>query len=421
MIALADVNSCYTACESVFEPAIRNKPIITLSNNDGCIVALNRRAKEAGVPKFEPYFKIKPICDHHDIIVRSSNYELYGDLSAKLMQVIAGFGGTKRHYVYSIDEIFLELMDGLKNRQDLMEYGTLLRRTVWKQTRLPISIGIGPTLTLAKAGSHAAKKLPGYNGVATLTTQQEWEPVLAQMQTSDIWGIGSRISKRLALMNIDNALQLSRMPPSEAKRNFSIEVERTVRELNGEKVKQWDNVRADKQQIFSTRSVGERITKREDLRQAICQHASTVARKARSQGSLAVHMLVFATSSPYDKHPASFRFSHTFSTPTNDSRLITSAAANGLVRLFKPGVAYYRVGVGLLEMTPARNRQLSLLEKDKSSPALMKVMDEINAKYGNGTAILAAQGIQQKWQMRRDFLSPQYTTRWSDIPTIYCK
>ena len=132
-------------------------------------------------------------------------------------------------------------------------------------------------------------------------------------------------------------------------------------------------------------------------------------------------MMVFATSSPFDKHPVSFRFSHTFSTPTNDSRLITSAAANGLTRLFKPGVAYYRIGVGLLEMTPARNRQLSLLEEDKSSPALMKVMDEINAKYGDGTAILAAQGIQQKWQMRRDFLSPQYTTRWSDIPTIYCK
>ncbi|MDF4421769.1 Y-family DNA polymerase [Vibrio parahaemolyticus] len=419
MFALIDANSYYAAAEAVFDLSIRGKSIIVLSNNDGCCVALNRQAKELGITRFAPYFKIKDICDRHDVVVRSSNYELYGDLSNKMMQVIGQF--AQRQHVYSIDESFLDVSDCTKIYPDLYEHGHKLRRTVWKQTRLPVCVGYGPTLTLSKVANHAAKKVPGFNGVAVLRNQREWEPVLAQMETSDVWGVGSRISKRLADMRIHTALQLSKMDPKRARRMFNIELERTVRELQGEPAKEWDAVRADKQQIFSTRSNGERITDQDSLHQALAMHASTVASKARKQGSLACHLIAFAASSPFDENPVSFRYSHQLVVPTNDTRLIVAAATQGLPKLFRPGVRYYRVGVGLVELAPAKHAQYSLFDTDKSNPDLMKCIDMINARYGSGTLSIAAQGHNQKWAMRREFLSKQFTTKWSDIPKIHCK
>lgn len=187
MLALVDVNNFYASAEAVFDLSLRGKAIVILSNNDGCCIALSRQAKELGITRFSPYFKIKDICDKYGVVVKSSNYALYGDLSNKLMQVIGGF--AQRQHVYSIDEAYLDMSDCMKLYPNLYEHGHQLRRTVWKQTRLPVCVGYAPTLTLSKVANHAAKKVQGFNGVAVLRNPEEWEPILAKMETSDIWGL----------------------------------------------------------------------------------------------------------------------------------------------------------------------------------------------------------------------------------------
>lgn len=418
MFALVDANAFYCSAEQVFRPEWRGKPVIVLSNNDGCVVAANRQAKAAGVEKFKPYFQVKSLCEQKEVIVLSSNYELYADLSAKMMDVIGRFGPEQ--YVYSIDESFLSFERVYPAIADLNAHGHKLRRAVWKECRLPVCVGMGPTLTLAKIANHAAKKLPDYQGVCVLSAAHEWEPVLAQLAASDVWGIGKRISKTLQHMGITSALQLARYPTGLARKNFNVEVERTVRELNGQCCKPWDNARADKKQIFSTRSTGERIMDVESLRQALCLHAGIASRKARKQQSLCRVLLVFAGNSPYDEKPASFRCVHRFAYPTADATQLTSVVSQLADELFHEDVLYYKIGVGLLDLVDGQHEQGDFFNPSPNNKALMSVFDGLNQRYGDSTLFLGAQGIEQKWQMRRDLLTPQYTTRWQDLPKITC-
>ncbi|MCL1065708.1 Y-family DNA polymerase [Shewanella olleyana] len=418
MFALVDANSFYCSAEQVFRPDWRGKPIIVLSNNDGCIVAANRQAKELGVPKFSPYFEIKGFCQNKGVIACSSNYELYADLSMKMMNIIGRF--APEQHVYSIDESFLSFKQCYPAITCLRSHGQLIRRAVWKETRLPVCVGMGSTLTLAKAANHAAKKLPGYQGVCVIDNEQERIAILQSMNVDDVWGIGRRISKKLALLNIKNAFQLANMPSALARKQFSIEIERTVRELNGQVCKQWDEARADKQQIFSTRSVGERIVDFDGLLQALSKHVAIAAVKARKQGSLCKKMMLFASSSPFDEHPASFKVLVPFTCPTHCTHELTNAMSEAAPKLFRAGVRYYKIGVGLIELSSEKHTQYDLFNKPKAKPALMEALDGINQRYGNDTLFLAAQGIEQKWAMRRELLSPQYTTDWNCIPRIKC-
>ncbi|WP_028768969.1 Y-family DNA polymerase [Shewanella fidelis] len=417
MYALVDANSFYCSAEQVFRPEWRNRPIIVLSNNDGCIVAANRLAKEAGIKKFGPYFEAKRLCEQKGIIALSSNYELYGSLSASMMEVIGRF--APQQHIYSIDESFLSFKHCYPAIPCLTEHALKLRRAVWKETRLPVCVGIGETLTLAKVANHAAKKLPGYNGVCAITNNEQRSTILKTMKTNDVWGVGSRIAKRLATMNIHNAYALSQMKAGIARKQFSIELERTVRELNGEVCKTWDEARADKKQIFSTRSVGNRVTDLPSLCQALSKHASTAAAKARTQGSLCKSMLVFASNSPFDEQPNGFKYLHHFAYPTNDTCELIEAATQAAMVRFNPTIRYYKIGVGLINLCSEANLQGDLFEGGRN-PSKMLVLDKINAKYGTDTLFLAAQGISQKWGMRREMLTPQYTTRWKDIPLIKC-
>ena len=295
MFALVDANSFYCSAEQVFRPDWRGKPVIVLSNNDGMIVAANRQAKEAGIGKFLPYFQVKALCAQRGVIVCSSNYELYADLSSKMMDIIGRF--APEQHVYSIDESFLSFKNCYPAIKCLLTQGQLIRRAVWKEARLAVCVGIGETLTLAKIANHAAKKIEGYKGVCFISNEQERIAILKQLAVGDVWGIGRRISKKLELMNIRTAFQLASMPPTLARKQFSIEIERTVRELNGQACKVWDEVRADKKQIFSTRSVGERITDFESLQQALSKHVAIASSKARKQGSNCKTMLIFASNS----------------------------------------------------------------------------------------------------------------------------
>ncbi|CAM3666890.1 DNA polymerase IV [Vibrio aerogenes CECT 7868] len=416
MFALVDANSFYCSAEQVFRPDWRGKPIVVLSNNDGCVVAANRQATALGIPKFKPYFQVQALCQRHGVIVLSSNYELYADLSARMMSVIGRF--APEQHIYSIDESFLAFRHCAAVVSDWKQYGHVIRQAVWKECRLPVGVGMGQTLTLAKAANHAAKHMAGYDGVCVLECEEERVRVLSQMAASEVWGIGRRVARRLAGMGIRSALELAQQPPGVIKAHFNVVIERTVRELNGQSCISWETARADKQQIFSTRSVGERITDSTGLAQALSKHAGIASRKARSQGSLCRVMVCFAASSPYDRYPVSKRVVHRFSYPTADVHHLTSTVSQMVPALFQQQVQYYKIGVGLLDLISDQHEQFDLMNPAPNNLSLMKVYDDINTRYGNDTLFLAAQGIEQKWQMRRAFLTPQYSTCWRDVPVI---
>ncbi len=418
MFALVDANSFYCSAEAVFRPDWRDKPIIVLSNNDGCIVAANSRAKELGIKKFIPYFQARALCQRKGVIVCSSNYELYADLSAKLMQIIGRF--APEQHIYSIDEAFLSLQKSQLSISGLETHGRLIRKTVWKETRLPVCVGMGATLTLAKLANHHAKKHRQAQGVYVLDGKQKITAVLKSTAIDDVWGIGRKLAAKLKLMKVFTAYDLAIMPAKLARKQFSVEVERTIYELNGVVCKQWDNVRADKKQIYSTRSTGQRITKLNELRQALSKHVGIAAAKARAQNSGCKNVLVFASSSIHDNTPRYFKKLVKFSHFTNCTAQIGAAVSKIVPELFREGVHYYKIGIGLLDLADMKCRQLDLFDKPDDNPKLMKAIDGLNHRYGRDTVFMSAQGTQVKWAMRRAFLTPRYTTDWKNIPEIRC-
>ena len=415
MFGLIDANSFYVSCEMVFRPDLRGLPAIVLSNNDGCCVAINRAAKSIGVKKFAPYFEQQYLCRQHNVQLFSSNYELYADLSAKMMQVIGRF--APEQYVYSIDESFVSFK-GCAAIADLTAHCAQLRRIVWRECRLPVCVGVGETLTLAKLANHAAKQLAQYKGVCVIDNDAQRIEILKSMPVDEVWGIGRKLTVKLGLLGVHTAYDLAQLAPKVARQHFSIDVERTVRELNGQICKTWDVTKADKQQIFSTRNLGERICTREHLHQALAKHAAIAGAKVREQGSLCKAMVVFAANSPHDPQPVYFKRLVQFTCATDDSRELCAAVSSELSNLYRPGVRYYRIGVGLIDLCPKTSVQYDLFNAPKSDPNLMKIFDSLNNRYGRDVLYIAAQGSDQHWTMRRQFLSPQYTTRWSDIPMI---
>jgi DNA polymerase V len=322
MYALCDVNSMYASCEKVFDPAIRKRPVVVLTNNDGCICAACSIAKKMGVgKKFVPYFQVKDQLEQAGAVIRSSNYELYAELSQRLMETCARFAPHSN--IYSIDEIFLFYGKHTTYTppEGWIEHARNIRKTVWREVRLPIGVGMGLTPTLAKAANHAAKRIDGYNGVAVIDTEFTRKHILSNMKATDVWGIGRKLGARLKDLGILTALQLANQPPALMKKQFSILVESTVHELNNKVMLNWDDVRAPKKEIYSTRSFGQRITDLVQLRFALASHVEIAARKLRKQNSLAHSLTIFATSSPHDSN-GYYRKSvfHHFSVPTSDSQ-----------------------------------------------------------------------------------------------------
>lgn len=418
MFALVDANAFYCSAEQVFNPAWRGKPLIVLSNNDGCVVAANQQALALGIQKFQPYFKMRALCQAQGIIVCSSNYELYADLSHKMMQVIGRFAPSQ--HIYSIDESFLSFHDCHLDEAGLLEQGKLLRRAVWKETRLAVCVGFGETLTRAKLANHIAKKQRQYAGVCVFDQLQQ-RPLLTQLAVDNVWGIGRKTSVKLQGLGIDNIDKLIQLNPASLSKGLNVEVARTINELNGIACIDWDVTRADKIQIFSTRSVGERITSLDHLLQALAKHTAIAAAKARAQHSVCGTLIAFANSSPFDVQPQSIKVIHHFSPASNDSSVLIASFRHAVTQQFNKGARYYKIGVGLLNLSSTRHQQLDLFTPTQKNSALMQVLDNINQRYGNDSAFIAAQGTEQKWAMRRQLLSPQYTTRWADIPKINCE
>jgi len=416
MFALVDCNSCYASCETIFRPELRGRPVIVLSNNDGCVVARNRAAKDVGIPDLVAFFKIRDIVERHKVTVFSSNYELYADISARVMQTLESF--IPDIEIYSIDEAFLSLT---RYRGDARELGTRIRRSLWREVRMPVSVGIAPSKTLAKLANHVGKTRRQYQGVCHWERADDARPLMQQIPVDKIWGVGRRLSRHLADMNILTAHDLARQAPKQIRKRFSVTLERTVRELNGEACISLDEEPANKQQIFTTRTFGKRLTRLSDLQEAASSYASRACEKLRAQQSLARQLLVFIQTSPFDNIYYHNQHVVVLPYPSNDSRLISQAARQAVSSLFRPELPYYKAGVGLLELSDVRHQQLSLFDSRQSlrDTQLMEVMDAVNRRFPQGLTI-AANGLHQPWRMRRPRRSPSYTTRWRDLPKIKC-
>jgi DNA polymerase V len=418
MYCLVDATSFYASAEKVFDPTIRHKPVVVLTNNDGCVCAVCPIAKKLGIPKFTPYFQIKNLLHKHGVVVRSSNYELYADLSERMMTVIARY--CDNQHIYSIDEAFLYFDHYEKIIASWYQYGHQIRKAIWKETRLPVGVGFGITATLAKAANHAAKKLTGFDGVAVIENTNDAAAILHRMKTSEVWGIGGRITKRLAQERIHTAYQLAMQSPKNIRKKFSVVTERTVNELNGLSCLTWDEVKEPKKEIFSTRSFGERITDYHTLHTALANHASIVAKKLRQQSSLVKKLMIFASSSPHDDNYYKQTMIYGFCIATNHTSEIAQAVSAVLPQIYQPGVYFYRCGVGAIALESQHFKQHDLFLIDNNNPALMHCFDKINHRYGQGAIGIASAGKSDKWRMKRQFLSPQYTTDWRHIPKIKC-
>lgn len=420
MFALCDVNSFYASCETVFRPDLKGRPVVVLSNNDGCVIARSEEARPF-VKMGEPYFRQKEAFRRHGIVAFSSNYELYADMSNRVMTTLEEM--SPRVEIYSIDEAFCDLT-GVRNCRDLTEFSRELRALVLKRSHLTVGVGIAQTKTLAKLANHAAKQWQRQTGgVVDLSNLERQRRLMALLPVEDVWGIGRRISKKLEAMGIRTALQLADTDISFIRKHFNVVLERTVRELRGEQCLELEEFASVKQEIVCSRSFGGRITDYGEMRQAICSYASRAAEKLRGEHqycrfiSAFVKTSPFAPDEPYYGNSASVKLL----TPTQDSRDIISAATRCLDAIWKDGHRYQKAGVMLGDFFSQGVAQLNLFDDNAprhNSSALMEVLDRLNAKDGRGTLYFAGQGIQPQWQMKRDMLSPRYTTRFSDLLVV---
>ncbi|HBR7211058.1 TPA: Y-family DNA polymerase [Klebsiella aerogenes] len=420
MFALCDVNSFYASCETVFRPDLRGRPVVVLSNNDGCVISRSAEAKPF-VKMGEPYFKQKDIFRHHGVVCFSSNYELYADMSNRVMTTLEDM--SPRCEKYSIDEVFCDLT-GVRNCRVLTEFGHELRATVRQRTHLTVGVGIAQTKTLAKLANHAAKRWQQQTGgVVDLSNAERQRKLMAALPVEDVWGVGRRIAKRLETMGIRTVLQLADTDIRFIRKHFNVVLERTVRELRGEPCLELEEFAPVKQEIICSRSFGHRITEYEEMRQAICSYASRAAEKLRQEHQYCRFISVFVKTSPFapDERYYANNASVTLLTPTQDSRDIIAAATRCLDAIWQSGCRYQKAGVMLGDFYSQGVAQLNLFDENaprKNSQKLMEVLDRLNAEDGRGTLYFAGQGIQQPWQMKREMLSPRYTTRYSDLPTV---
>ncbi|EBJ5852632.1 Y-family DNA polymerase [Salmonella enterica] len=419
MFALADVNSFYASCEKVFRPDLRNKPVVVLSNNDGCIIARSPEAKRLGIKMGVPWFQLKSQKFPEPVMAFSSNYALYASLSNRVMVHLEEM--APRVEQYSIDEMFLDIR-GIDNCIGFEDFGRQLREHVRNGTGLTIGVGMGPTKTLAKSAQWASKEWSQFGGVLALTpgNPRRTEKLLSLQPVEEIWGVGRRISKKLNTMGITTALQLARANPVFIRKNFNVVLERTVRELNGEPCILLEEAPPPKQQIVCSRSFGERVTTYEAMRQAVCQHAERAGEKLRGERQFCRHIAVFVKTSPFAVNEPYYGnlASEKLHTPTQDTRDIIAAAVRALDRIWVDGHRYAKAGCMLNDFSPTGVSQLNLFDDTQprsNSNQLMKVVDGINHS-GLGKVWFAGRGITPEWQMKQEMLSPAYTTRWSELP-----
>ncbi|MCA1175231.1 MULTISPECIES: translesion error-prone DNA polymerase V subunit UmuC [unclassified Pantoea] len=417
MFALVDVNSFYASCETVFRPDLKGKPVIVLSNNDGCVIARSAEAKKLDIGMGGPYFKIKDVLRRHNVHVFSSNYALYADMSLRVMTILEEMAPAVE--IYSIDEAFMNLT-GVRNCRVLEEFGREVQDRIKRETHLAVGVGIAPTKTLAKLANHAAKKWSKTGGVLDLSNLERQKKLMALVDVADVWGVGRRISKKLNAMGITTALDLSEQSTWVIRKHFNVVLERTVRELRGEPCLELEEFAPVKQQIVCSRSFAGRITEYADMREAVCNYAVRAAEKLRGERQYCRQIGVFIRTSPHAEGEIFYGNQAIIKvlTPTNDSRDIIRVATEALDRIWREGCRYMKAGVMLGDFFSQGVAQLNLfddIQPRANSETLMRVIDGIN-QSGAGKLWFAGQGIQKSWAMKREMLSPAYTTRYADLP-----
>lgn len=415
-LALVDCNNFYVSCERVFDPRLEGRPVVVLSNNDGCAVARSNEVKALGVKMGTPWFQMKDLAQEHDIVALSSNYALYADMSNRVMAILGEYSPDQE--IYSIDECFLSL-DGFSHL-NLVEYGRRIRRQVKQWTGIPVCVGIAETKTLAKLANHCAKKaLAGTEGICNFNriSPADLSRLFSTIEVGEVWGIGRQLTRRLADWGITSVEALRQADAKTLRREFSVVLERTVAELNGIACMELEEVAPNKQQIQSSRSFGSYVYDLPTLKEAVASYIAIAAEKLRVQASLAGMVQVYIRTNPHEDAPQ-YQRGLTIPLPeaTDDTLRLTRAALWALKRIYRAGYAYQKAGVALINLSDAANRQMSLFSTTKDNTKLMQVMDRINAIWGRGTLRSAAEGIEKEWKMKRERMSPCYTTCWGQVP-----
>lgn len=416
MFALVDCNNFYASCERVFHPEWKNRPIIVLSNNDGCVIARSNESKALGIPMGAPLFQCKNLIEAHDIIVCSSNYTLYGDMSERVMKTLKEFAIDFQ--VYSIDEAFLNI-----ECENYEEYGRQIRETVLKWTGIPVSVGIAPTKTLAKVANHKAKKEPENNGVFVLNTPEKIEHALDKFPIHDVWGIGRKWSLKLSKLGVQTAAQFKDLPDEIIKKHLTVIGLRSALELRGISCLQLEERPPAKKSVTCSRAFGKPVDCLEQLQEAVSTYAARAGEKIRSQNSLATTMLVFVELHPFNRSGSNFfHIRVTFPQPTDFSPHLIHYARQAAEILYKPSQKYRKAGIILDGLVPHNTFQTDLFappaKHHGKERRLMKLVDQLNEKYGHNIIRSAAEGTTKEWKMKRGRCTPHYTTQWDEILTI---
>ncbi|GAB6053947.1 Y-family DNA polymerase [Magnetospira thiophila] len=415
--ALADCNNFYVSCERVFQPELCGRPVVVLSNNDGCAIARSAEAKALGIAMGEPYFKIRQRPEWRSVIVRSTNFTLYGDMSRRVMDILADH--APRIEVYSIDECFLDL-DGLPG--DLVASMRDLRAMVGQWTGIPISIGLGGTKTLAKLANRMAKKSP--DGLFDIRPPEVRLAVLAQTEVADLWGVGRQWGHMLRTRGIYNALDLSQADRGWVRARMGVTGLRTVDELNGHPCIALEDIAPDKQTLCVSRSFGTMLTRQDELAERLKFFAARAAEKARRQGLVAGAISVFVQGNRFRQDLPQYSNSMTiaFTPPTADSGPVLAAVLRGLGGLYRPGVPYKKAGVLLLDLMREGRGTGDLFHPAVADPRradLMRAMDRLNGRYGPSTLCYGQIPRPRTWYMTQVHRSRRYTTHWAELPLVH--
>ncbi len=422
VVALVDVNNFFVSCERVFLPALEKRPVAVLSNNDGCVVARSNEVKALDVPMAVPFYQVREIFEKHKVVVFSSNFQLYGDMSDRVMSILSRFSPYQE--IYSIDECFLDF-SGFSHL-NLTEYAHEIRNCVRQWIGLPISIGIAPTKTLAKLANHFAKTRPEFENVCDLTalSSGEFDVLLASVHVGKVWGIGHELKDKLMRMGIKTPLDLRNANPDLIRSRFSITVERTVEELRGEGCVTLDDSFEPRKQIMSTRSFGVPVYSLNDLSEAVASYIARAVEKLREQQSAAGGLMVFIRTSPHIDKEKRFQKSWYTHLPTHTDNIftLTQTAIAGLKTIYRSGPKYQKAGILLTHLIPASQQQRTLFDnpqEEEKASRLLDTLDEINQEMGRGTIHLASEGCNQSWKVKSEKRTPPYTTRWDSILNVW--
>ena len=417
MIGLVDGNNFFVSCERVFDPSLEGKPVAVLSNNDGCCISRSNEFKALKIPMGTPYFQLKPLIEPYGLVLRSSNYELYGDLSRRVIAVLGNFSPDVEQY--SIDEAFIHVT--LPPGGDYGEFGRTVRRTILQWVGIPCGVGFAPSRTLAKIANHIGKKRP--EGVFVMPDDPR--EILENLPVSEVWGVGRRLAPKLEKLGLRTAWLLACADANDLRRKFSVILAKTILELRGESVMEHEDPEAPPQSVSHSRSFGRPVTELDELAESVCTYTARAAEKLRRERQLAagvnVYFQYYPEYSPEKLAGGITSASVPFETPTADTGAMLAAIRPRLRGMFLPGRRYKKSGVVFFGLESGENRQTDLFassDGDEKADRLSHALDRINARYGRGMVFHLSEGIEKPWRMKREMLTPNYTTTWDQLPEV---